>query len=222
MRSVTAGEMRCLDEKAISEYGIPSLLLMENAGRACAEEAARLSGNARQWVAVFAGKGNNGGDGFVAARHLANRGILTRVFFFQSENHMKPDPRVNYRILQRMRIPLVDCSADFDAGTVKEILKKSGVILDALFGTGLAKPVGEPFKTAISVMNDSGLPIVSVDVPSGLNADTGEIMGAAVRARVTVALGLPKKGFYLKEAPTYTGRIVVADISLPRELLKAT
>ncbi len=220
MKSVTAEEMRLIDEKAIHEFGIPSLILMEHAGLACARETLKLLRGKGKKVAVFCGKGNNGGDGFVVARHLANRGFEPIVFYFQSPLEMKPDPLANFRILEKIKVSLIDCSENLPVGRVKAALKKVRVVVDALFGTGLSKPVGEPFKTAIALMNKSGRPVVSVDIPSGLNADTGEVMGACVRATVTVALGLPKKGFLRREAKRFIGRVVVADISIPRNLLQ--
>lgn len=219
MKYVSASEMRAIDEKAIHEYGIPSLLLMENAGRACAEEAAKLAGEKGARVAVFAGKGNNGGDGLVAARHLANRGFEPEVFFFQARREMKPDPAANFDILAKMKVPLVDCSGTPDWNTVRAALGNARVVIDALFGTGLSKTVDEPFKTAIDLINQSKLPVVAVDVPSGLNADTGEVLGVCVRAAVTVTLALPKKGFLNEAAQPYLGRVIVADISIPADLL---
>ncbi len=212
--------MRQIDDKAIREFGIPSLILMENAGAACAREAVKLVRKGAVPIAVFAGKGNNGGDGFVAARHLANHGMKPVVFYFQAPGEMKLDPLVNFRILEKMKVSLIDCSAHLPVSRVKAALKKARVIVDALFGTGLSKPIEEPFKTAIALINQSGRAVVSADIPSGLNADTGEVMGTCVRATVTVALGLPKKGFLRREAKRFIGRMVVADISIPRNLLQ--
>ncbi len=220
MKSVTAGQMRLIDEKAIHVFGISSLILMENAGSACAREALKLIGKGPASVAVFAGKGNNGGDGFVAARHLANQEIKAVVFYFQQPLEMKADPMVNFRILEKMKVPLINCSKVLPQARIRAALKKARVVVDALFGTGLSKPIEDPFKTMIGLINESGRPVVAVDIPSGLNADTGKVMGLCVRARVTVALGLPKKGFLRRGARKFTGRVIVADISLPRILLK--
>jgi len=221
MRKAVTGEtMREIDRRAIEEFGIPSLLLMENAGRACAEEILKRGVKAGERVAVFAGKGNNGGDGFVAARHLHNGGVVPVVFFFQKPSEMKADPLANFRILERMKIDLRDCAGGADWDGVRNVLKTCRAVLDALFGTGLSKPVGEPFRTAIEEINHSKLPVVAVDIPSGLHADTGEVMGICVKAAVTVSLALAKKGFYLNEGPAYTGSVVVADISIPRELIE--
>lgn len=219
MRHVTAAEMRALDERASREFGIPSILLMENAGRACAEELLKLPVTGA--VAVFAGKGNNGGDGFAAARHLWNRGRGVSVIYFQRTEEMKPDPLANFRILEKMKVPLFDFSGGWNAQAAAGVLSRSAVVLDALFGTGLSQPVQGIFVEAITAIQASGLPVVAADVPSGLNSDSGEVMGACVRADVTVTLGLPKKGLAAGEGPRLAGRVVVADISLPRQLLEA-
>ncbi|MBI4352856.1 MAG: NAD(P)H-hydrate epimerase [Candidatus Omnitrophica bacterium] len=206
-----------MDRKAIEEVGIPSLILMENAGIACAGEVLKLAGRKGfREALLFCGKGNNGGDGFAAARHLYNKGLKTAVFFFQNPSEMKPDPLTNFGILEKMKIPLVDCSRGVDWKRLKRGLSGRKAVVDALFGTGLAREVGGPFRQVIQLINDSGLPVVAVDVPSGLNADTGEAMGVCVRADVTVTLGRPKIGF--KKAKGFTGRVVVADISIPRVL----
>jgi NAD(P)H-hydrate epimerase len=217
MRYVTAREMRELDERAVRDFGIPSLLLMENAGRACAEEILKFPVTGA--VAVFAGKGNNGGDGFVAARHLWNRGRGVSVIYFQRPEEMKPDPLANFHILEKMKIPRFDFSEGWNEQAAAGILAQSAAVLDALFGTGLSKPLQGMFLQAIAAIHASRLPVAAVDVPSGLNSDTGEVMGSCVRADVTVTLGLPKKGLVSGEGPRFAGRVVVADISLPKELL---
>lgn len=218
MKHVTAFEMSRIDERAIREFGIPSLLLMENAGAACALEALRMAGE--KSPVIFAGKGNNGGDGFVAARHLANRGLKPVVCYFQKPAGMKPDPLVNFRILEKMKVSLIDCSGELPARSVTRALKNAGVVVDALFGTGLSKPVSGIFETVIAMINEAGVKVLAVDIPSGLNSDTGEVMGCCVKAAVTVTLGLPKRGFLKREAKRYTGRVKVADISIPGVLLK--
>ena len=225
MKFVTAAQMRELDRLAIEEFGIPSIVLMENAGIAVANEVVRMLGKPLKLKAVsqaviFSGKGNNGGDGFVAARHLANQGFKAVVVYFQKPSQMKPDALTNFEILEKLDISLVSCTnSQLDKTAVKKILQGSSVVIDALFGTGLSKPIEEPFETAIELMNESKLPIVAADIPSGMNADTGEIMGSCVRAKTTVTFGLPKKGFKFKMARRYLGDVIVADISMPKVLL---
>lgn len=220
MRPVTAAQMRRIDERAAKEYGIPSLLLMENAGAACAREALRLGGHKLGKVVILCGKGNNGGDGFVAARHLMNKGLRPSVFFFQNPSEMKPDPLVNFHILQKMKADLRNFSKKVSLGELQNSLRNSDLIVDALFGTGISRLLDELFRTVVALVNASKRPVVSVDIPSGLNADTGEVMGVCIRANLTVALGLPKKGFYQRGAKRWTGKVIVADISIPPVLLK--
>ena len=219
MKFATRSEMQRLDEQAIQEYGIPSLILMENAGRASAEELMRLVSKSQ--ISVFSGKGNNGGDGFVVARHLHNHGYKPVVFCFQKPAEMKPDPLVNFHIITRMGVQVIDCSRDPNLDQIKQTLKSSKMTVDALFGIGLSKPIDEPFRSVINIMNEfhSKTPILAIDVPSGLDADSGQVLGVCVRAKLTVTLALPKKAFFAKTTRRYTGKVIVADISIPRDLL---
>ncbi len=220
MKFVTASEMREIDRRAIEEFGIPSIVLMENAGIICAEEVLRLlDPRGERSVAVFAGKGNNGGDGFVTARKLFNKECSVQVLFFQKPSEMKPDPLTNFKILEKMKVSMLNCAEKCDMVQMKNALCGVNVIVDALFGIGLTKPIEEPFKTAIELMNDAQKTVVAVDIPSGLHADTGEVMGVCVRAKTTVTFGLPKKGFLSKEAGKFLGRVTVSDISIPHVLL---
>ena len=220
MRTVTAAQMKRIDRIASDQYGIPSLILMENAGAACVREIRKRWKSRLKKVPIFCGGGNNGGDGFVVARHLLNQGLIPQVFFFQKPQAMKPDPAINFNILKKIGVNVVDCSKTVPWGSLSRGLTSSDLVVDAIFGTGLAREVQEPFSKVISLINSSKRPVLSVDIPSGLNADSGEAMGIAVRADLTVALGLPKKGFYKGQGRYCTGRVVVVDISLPRSLLK--
>lgn len=213
--------MRALDERAIGEYKIPSLILMENAGRSVAEEVLRF--DARH-IVVVCGKGNNGGDGFVAARHLYNRGRNVRVTFLGSRDRMKGDPAANFEILDRLGVPIHIYEG---RDPVHSMIKgwdwlRADLIVDAIFGTGLSSSTEEPYRSAIEEINKfhaRGIPVVSIDIPSGLNADTGEVMGAAVQATLTVTLACEKTGLRKGAGPRHSGRILVGDISMPRALL---
>ncbi|MDD5217769.1 MAG: NAD(P)H-hydrate epimerase [Candidatus Omnitrophica bacterium] len=218
MRGVTAAVMQALDRKAIEEYGIPGLLLMENAGRGIAEFIFDLSRRCR--VTVFAGKGNNGGDGFVVARHLANRGCQVLILLFGDAAKLKDDPAVNYAIAVRMKIPVV---AVGEAVTKEELIayvERSDVIVDALFGVGLHAPPAGNYRQAVEAINQAAKTVVAVDVPSGIHADTGEVLGCAVRATHTATLGLPKKGLFEGRGPEYAGKIAVIHIGIPNEELE--
>lgn len=215
-RTVTRDEMQWLDRMATERYAIPTILLMENAGRSVCEAILREFSPCR--VLVFAGKGNNGGDGFVIARHLHLRGYCVEVLVLEGPERLKPDPRVNYLILEKMGIPLTVVDELFEDQKLHEFCGRSELIIDALFGIGINSPVDGKYKKAISAINQTRKPVVSVDTPSGLDADTGEIWGVAVKACLTVSLAYSKKGFFLREGPSYAGRIEVADIGIPREL----
>lgn len=204
--------MRALDRRAVVQYGIPSILLMENAGRAVAEEVRKL--NPRR-VVLYCGSGNNGGDGFVAARHLTNQGVRCAAVYFHAAA-MKPAARLNFNILRKMEVPLLSWERSTKAVRQKQ-LRAADALVDALFGTGLSRPVEEPYASAIAEMNGSRKPVVSVDIPSGMHADTGKPLGACVRAARTVTLALPKRAFRRPSSRAWTGRVVVADISLPHQ-----
>lgn len=227
-RPFTREEMRELDRKAIAEYLIPGIILMENAGRNVAGEVQdmlrhvhppRLPGERK--AAILCGKGNNGGDGYVIARHLHNGGISVKVFVVAniSDIMKEGDAAVNLQILLKMKIPVQELSDMAAIDNVARELRGYDVVIDALFGTGLSGEVREPFKTLINATNESRKPVISVDIPSGLDANTGKVLGAAVKATKTVTFAVSKKGFYLNEGPAYTGEVVVTDISIPRELI---
>ena len=214
--------MRELDRKAIEEYKIPGIILMENAGRNVAEEILKMLDDPQQAkVAILCGKGNNGGDGFVVARHLHNHSISVDVFLIArvSDILKDGDAGTNLQILLNMKIPVKEI---FDIPGVNSILKELhnyNILADALFGTGLSGDVREPFKTLIGRVNNLNKTIVSVDIPSGLDCNTGKILGVAIKATKTVTFAVAKKGFYLNDGPSYTGKVIVSDISIPRELI---
>ncbi|HHT9138285.1 MAG TPA: NAD(P)H-hydrate epimerase [Candidatus Wunengus sp. YC60] len=221
-KSLTREEIRELDRKAIEEYKIPGIILMENAGRNVAEEILRMIDNPQQAkVAILCGKGNNGGDGFVIARHLHNHRISVDVFLVAKTSDVLKDgdAATNLQILLNMKIPVKEI---LDIPGVNNILKELNgynILVDALFGTGLSGDVREPFKTLIHGVNNLNKPIVSVDIPSGIDCNSGKILGAAIKATKTVTFAAAKKGFFLGAGPSYTGNVTVTDISIPRELI---
>lgn len=222
LRPRTRAEMRELDRRASEEFGIPPLLLMENAGRAAADVAAEMARPREGCVLVFCGRGNNGGDGFVLARHLANRGYDVRCHFAGRSEAVDPrsDPGVNLGILRRIGVPVTDHEEASPRDEMARSVAWAALLVDALLGTGLAGPVREPYATLISFLNARRAPILAVDIPSGLDCDTGQILGKAVRATRTVTLAAPKVGFSRGQGPETTGRVTVADISMPRRLLE--
>jgi hydroxyethylthiazole kinase-like uncharacterized protein yjeF len=214
MKLATASEMRELDRQAIEGYGVPGIVLMENAGRGVVSEIIHAWGGVggRRYV-VFCGKGNNGGDGLVIARHLHNKGAKVNVRLFSAE--MKGDARINLDIARKMGIDIKPVSRDLKSETA--LVKHADAVIDAVFGTGLASDLGKPYTAVIGMINASAKKVVAVDVPSGVDSDMGRIMGAAVHADLTVTFGLPKRGLYLYPGAQMAGLVRVVDISIPAE-----
>jgi NAD(P)H-hydrate epimerase len=206
--SLTRSQVRELDRRAIEEFGVPGIVLMENAGRGAAEILLRLG--VQGTVAICCGKGNNGGDGFVIARHLDLRNVSVRVHLLVPPDELTGDAAVNCNIVVRSRIPIV---SGF------ETLQDADWIVDALLGTGLSGPVRHPFLGAIEAINQMRKKVLAVDLPSGLDCDTGLPLGAAVRADHTVTFVAPKAGFQNPAARPWLGQIHVADIGAPRALI---
>lgn len=209
--AVTAAEMRELDGRAVDEFGIPSLLLMENAGAAVARAALEMLSRAPSRIAVIAGRGNNGGDGLVAARHLHAAGHELFVTLAGPEERVQGGARANLEIARRAGVPvqIVEAAPNrFEAD----------LIVDALLGTGLKGEVKGLSAELIRAMNRSGTPVLAVDVPSGLDADTGRA-ATCVRAAQTVTFALPKVGLLFYPGRELAGELIVAPIGMPRALL---
>lgn len=222
-RPASAAEMRELDRRAIEEFGIPGVVLMENAGRAVAEEALKMLACAPEaaGISIVCGRGNNGGDGFVAARHLQNAGCSVTLYLVQPESDVRGDARVPFGTVRRMKgIRICTLQPGLAPGGWAQALACSSLIVDALFGTGLSRPVAPPLDRVIEWMNESGRPILAVDIPSGLHADTGAILGCCVRASRTVSFVLPKCGLLTGRGPEMSGQLMVADIGMPADLLE--
>ncbi|MBN3033587.1 MAG: NAD(P)H-hydrate epimerase [Candidatus Saganbacteria bacterium] len=210
-KAISVRQAQAFDKFAQEKLGIPSIVLMENAGRSVAEACA-----GRGEIAVVCGTGNNGGDGFAAARHLLNAGREIKVFVIGEKTKLKNDAKINLDALVKMLEKVRWVST---AKGLKDIAQ-AGLIVDALFGIGLNTPVAGLYRKAIEMINRSKIPVVSVDVPSGLNADTGRVMGMAVRADKTVTFVAPKKGFYKADGPLYCGEVIVRDIGIIRSAAK--
>ena len=251
LRPLSRVEVRSLDLQASVELTLPSLVLMENAGRGAAGWLAELVGalppgagrrpfstppSARSHamvqgqdlpkVLVLCGPGNNGGDGGVVARHLDAWGFPVRVIWFTHSDRLRGDAAAQWSILERSGI---EQSAWFDTHPDPSDLKLDRLaatiaatdwIVDGLLGTGLVRPVDGPLSALIELMNSSGKPILALDLPSGLDADTGCALGVAVRSMATATFVAPKLGFSAAGAADYTGEVAVIDIGLPRRLLE--
>jgi len=218
MKPVSAAEMRRLDRAAIEDFGIPSLLLMENAGRGVCELILRDHRPCR--TAIFIGKGNNGGDGLVVARHLANRGFQVRILMLEDPASLKSDPLANFRIVEKMKLPFQKVTDDLSEEVLLSLFSDAELIVDALLGTGLKSDLQGRYKTAVIAIHNAFKPVVSIDVPSGLDADSGMVHGVAVAASMTATLGLPKAGLFTGAGPRNSGKIEIVDIGIPRVLLE--
>ena len=220
MKLVTAAEMRELDRRAIAEVGIPSLVLMENAGRSTYQVLRREFPDLTGEVAVLAGRGNNGGDGFVVARYLAQAGEPVTVFLLGRRDQVRGDAKVNLDILAHHGLEVMEVTEESQLNPVVHQLARAGLIVDALLGTGLDKPIQGLLAALIDRVNHLRPPVLAVDLPTGLSADTGEILGTAVEAEVTVTFGWPKIGQILGPGRDYVGRLWRVDLSIPPDLAK--
>lgn len=211
MKIATREIIREIDRKTISDYGVPGLVLMENAGRAAADVLLEEYPFAES-AAVFAGAGNNGGDGFVIARHLLGQGFPVTVYLASDPKKYRGDALVNFKALKNLGCEIVELAGGFRK------YRRADVIVDALFGTGLDRKVDGFYRKAIDFINAQDSSRLAVDIPSGLAADTGFPLGAAVRADITVTFVLPKIGISIYPGAEYAGRVFVADITTPKLL----
>lgn len=221
MKVVTAAEMRAMDARAIEDYKIPGIVLMENAGAGVARQTdACLGGVDGKGCCIFAGKGNNGGDGFVAARHLYNRGARVKIFIVGAgKEEITGDAKTNLTITEEMGIEIICMQSERDWDKAEVALKFCDCLIDALLGTGFYGELKPEFVRAIQLINHSHKSVISIDIPSGVEADTGQVRTIAVRAVHTVTLGLYKPGLLLYPGAEYAGSVSVADIGMPLELL---
>jgi len=217
---MTREDARRFDERATRELGIPGVVLMENAGRGAAEVVReRFAPFGRGRVVVFAGAGNNGGDGFVVARHLALAGAAVRVHLCGDRAKLPHDAAVNLRILERMGIPIGVIADERGAAAAADELASEDVAVDALLGTGFRGEVRAPTSTLIERINRARRrAIVAIDLPSGLDCDRGTPSNATIRAALTITFVAPKAGFAAPGAAAFTGEVVVRGIGAPAPL----
>jgi ADP-dependent NAD(P)H-hydrate dehydratase / NAD(P)H-hydrate epimerase len=217
MKAVTGETMQRLDRRAMEEFGIPGLTLMENAGKVCAEEIiSRFGACPEPRSVIFAGKGNNGGDGFVIARLLMERGWQVTVFVLANADEIKGDARTN---LDRLTdLPPIFCVDQGDLDRCGPPLGEATVVIDALLGTGLKSEVKGIFAEAVNMINSAKRPVVSVDIPSGIDSANGRVLGCAVRPDLTVTFALAKLGHILYPGAEFCGRLKIADIGIPAEI----
>ncbi len=214
---MTKDQVRAVDSWAINELGIPGVVLMENAGRSCAELIKdKLKDITSPKVCIFCGTGNNGGDGYVIARHLLNSSFEVVVVICGNRGKVKGDAKINLDILERLGQPIEQLNiGDGDvAARVKAFAGDADMIVDGLFGTGLSGQLSDDYKQLIDTINACNCPILAVDIPSGLDCDAGQPLGTAIRANYTVTFVAVKKGFASGIAAQYTGEIFIASIGV--------
>ncbi|MCG6911866.1 MAG: NAD(P)H-hydrate dehydratase [Deltaproteobacteria bacterium] len=213
---VTAAEMREMDRRTIESFGLPGRILMENAGRGAVRVMrAYFPGIASQRVGILAGRGNNGGDGFVIARRLACMGVDVSVFLLSKRSRVVGDAGANLALLDPLGVPVFEIEDPAALRKKKPAMRRREVWVDALLGTGLNADVRGHFREAIDFVNRADKPVVAVDVPSGLNADTGQICGTCIRAKVTVTFAFAKLGCAVFPGAACCGALEVVDIGIP-------
>jgi hydroxyethylthiazole kinase-like uncharacterized protein yjeF len=215
---MTRDQIRAFDAWAINTLGIPGVVLMENAGRSCAEFIKeKLKSIAKPAVCIFCGTGNNGGDGYVIARHLLNSGFKVVVVICGDRTKIKGDAKINLDTLEKLDQPIktLDLNNGDIAAQVKKLAGDADMLVDSIFGTGLSGQLSSEYKQLIESINAQNRPVLAVDIPSGLDCDTGLPLGAAVKAAYTVTFAAMKKGFLAgKNVAEYTGEIFVASIGV--------
>jgi NAD(P)H-hydrate epimerase len=211
-------EVRAFDAWAIKELGVPGIVLMENAGRSCAQFIIEtLSKVKKPKVCIFCGTGNNGGDGFVIARHLLNAGFAVTVAVCGNIAKIKGNAKTNLDILTGLGLKIVQLDMERTKtieAQVTKLANEANMIIDAIFGTGLTGTLRDEYKQLVDCINGFGCPVLSVDIPSGLDCDTGLPLGASIKANCTVTFVAVKKGFAFEDAKAYTGDIFIASIGV--------
>jgi len=218
--TITRAQVRSIDRLAVERYGMCGLVLMENAGRNAADIIDRAYGP-RGAAFLCCGPGNNGGDGCVIARHLHNRGWTVRLMITGAETKMSADTRANFMILQAMRLDIVICADENHQRARARTLHNEEVLVDALLGTGFSGSLRSPLPALLAELDTAPKrAVVAVDLPSGLDCDTGQPSDATIRADLTVTFVARKRGFSMPDAAAYVGKVEVADIGVPRRLVE--
>jgi hydroxyethylthiazole kinase-like uncharacterized protein yjeF len=257
-KTITREQARAIDRRAIEEFGVPAMLLMENAARACADEAERIlriDGVSRamarlrlpgskddiprtvdeleRWkdklhraeapVVVLCGPGNNGGDGLAITRTLINRGHPARAYYvgeLKALDKASEIVRAHAKLLRDLGAEICELQSLAQRKQLVPLLKEAPIIIDALFGTGLIRVIEDPFRAVIEAANDADVPKLAIDIPSGLDADNGNVLGVCIRAEATVTFIAEKPGFHMGAGPTFCGQVTVAEIGIPRHLIE--
>ncbi|MBU0469040.1 MAG: NAD(P)H-hydrate epimerase [Candidatus Omnitrophica bacterium] len=219
--AVTVKQIQKIDDIAINKYGIASVVLMENAGRAVSQEVKRmLPKNKKAKAIIICGSGNNAGDGFVVARHLNEMNVDVKVFMLGRASNLKNDAKINYEIVKKLKIPIKEFKNVVER--MIDDIKKADVVVDAIFGVGLNRELKGTFFDAVEVINKFSKKVVSIDIPTGLDGTNGTVYGICIKADKTITFSLPKKGFFCGQGRKFTGKVVIVDIGIPKEILIRT
>jgi NAD(P)H-hydrate epimerase len=221
MKVATAEEMRYIERTAMDTFGLPGAILMENAGAGVARAVEETLGTLREKkVCIFSGHGNNGGDGYVAARYIHNAGAKVKIFVLDKAEQIKGDAKLHFDVVRKMEIDIIEVQSDRDWDKVRLALLFADGVVDALLGTGFRGAIRDHYAEIMTLINNSQKPVISVDLPSGLHADTGFVGGYCIKALKTITFGLPKPGLLSYPGTEYVGKLEVVDIGLPAQLLE--
>jgi len=213
---VTANEMQLIDRRTIESFGIPGRILMENAGRGATQFFFKQFADFKnKRIGVIAGRGNNGGDGFVVARYIAQSGADVKVYLLATSNRVGGDAAANLKLLKPLNIPLIEIPDESSFSAYQSEMEDCDIWIDAIFGTGLKSDVKGYFQTVIDFINALNQPVFAVDIPSGLNSDTGKPCGTCIRASATATFGFAKPGHMIHPGAGYTGALEIVDIGIP-------
>jgi len=220
MKVALAKQMHDIDDAAINDFGLPELVLMESAGHRVAQAAQKfLKSVDKKSICILAGSGNNGGDALVAARYLSNLGARVKTFLVGNKNHRTDSLNVQMRVLRAMGVEIQQLESDRAWERLQVTLRFSDAIIDGILGTGFFGELRPSALRLIRLVNSLSKPIISIDIPSGVEADTGVVGDAAIKADCTVTLGLPKVGHFICPGANYVGELAVDDIGIPQKLL---
>ena len=220
MYVATGAEMRRIDQAAINDWLVPEIVLMENAAAAIVNEMGKIVPDLPQKkVVILAGTGNNGGDGLAVARHLHNKGVTVKVFLI-SERNLSASAETNLSMLEKLPIKIYKVDNEKSTQLLQATLNYEDIIIDAIYGTGLSRELSPLVKKVLSMVNKRDCLRIAIDMPSGLHSENGQIMGYGFKADYTLALALPKLGYYIGEGSEYTGEVRVCDINISPEIVE--
>lgn len=221
MKVATPSQMNEIDRRTINEIGIPGVVLMENAAGRVSEEAVKMLGSAAgKKVIVIAGKGNNGGDAFAVARQLGVMGCNVKVYVTARKEDISGDAGINLGILRKIGLEPVELTENSRMEELKNVLPSADLIIDGILGTGLKGEVRDDVNAVINIVNAAQKPVISIDIPSGISGETGQVLGCCIKAVKTVTFALPKLGTLVHPGCEYTGELIVADIGIPSKVIE--